>query len=71
MAFTASDLAQVEAAILAVAAGGVYEIEDSFGNKTRYSDLNQLLKVKDTMEKDIANAGRSSGMEKHKFVAKT
>lgn len=71
MAFTASQLSQIESAIITVAAGGVAEIEDAFGNKTKYTSLDQLMKLKKLIEDDIARNSRDSWIDKGKFSAKT
>lgn len=71
MAFSASDLTSVESAIITVGAGGVAEIEDAFGNRTRYTSLVDLLKLKKVIEDDLVRDARTSGFDKFKFVAKT
>jgi hypothetical protein len=71
MAFTQSDLEAVESAIVTVASGGVAEIEDAFGNRTNYSDLDKLMKLKKIMEDDIARDARTSGVDLFKFAEKT
>ena len=71
MAFTAAQLAQVESAIITVAAGGVAEIRDAFGNSTRYTSLPDLLALKEAMVDDISIDARTSGVDKFKFASKT
>jgi len=71
MAFTTSQLTQVEAAIITVAAGGVARIKDAFGNETEYASVSELLKLKQIIEEDIAGSSRTSGFDKFKFAAKT
>ena len=71
MAFTAAQLAQVESAIVTVGAGGVAEIQDAFGNKTKYSTIEELLKLKSAMEDDVTVNARTSMVDKLKFTAKT
>lgn len=70
MAFTSSQLTQVESAIITVGAGGVAEIEDAFGNRTRYTSLAELLKLKEIIEADINKSAATTGMDKFEFVAK-
>lgn len=70
MAFTEANLAAVEDAIITVSAGGVAEIADGLGNKTRFQDLAALLKLKEVIEKDIFKSARTSGFDKMKFATK-
>lgn len=70
MAFTAENLAQIEAAIITVASGGVAEISDGLGNKVRYSSIDELTKLKGIIEKDIFQSARTSGFDKFKFASK-
>jgi len=71
MAFTAAQLTEVESAIVTVGAGGVSEIEDAFGNRTKYSSIEQLLKLKAAMMDDIKRNSRTSWVDKGKFAQKT
>jgi hypothetical protein len=70
MAFNNTQLVQVEAAIIVVAAGGVAEIQDAFGNKTRYQSVKELLDLKKIIEDDVAANARTSGFDKYKFAVK-
>lgn len=71
MAFSSSDLSSVESAIITVAAGGVAEIRDAFGNSTKYTDLDALMRLKKLIQDDLVKDARTSGIDKFKFTQKT
>jgi len=66
MAYTQTDLDNIQAAIITVASGGVAEIEIN-GERTRYQSLDKLVKLSNYIQDQLNSATIGSGIMKVKF----